>query len=239
VLAGIEREADPRVGLFMQMIRDLLIPNNFVGHLNFFTASFTAERDDSGQWLTYGDRNRGYALGFAADMFKVVGETGLEPNEMSFLGPVLYDHAAIYERHKAAIDIAASIFLTACNKHAGLMTNKNIGLPFMRRMANELIASPLIWNCITSKRKKYEHEHEVRLVLMGQTSKLQSYVKTRMYQTRALSYVAHPFRIREPGAIHEIVIGPAAGDNAESRVRAMLDSHGLSTVRITRSTKPV
>jgi hypothetical protein len=70
-------------------------------------------------------------------------------------------------------------------------------------MANELIASPLIWNCMTSKYVAYENEREVRLVLMGQTSNLSPYVKTRLRGSETVPYIAHPFRIRETGAIHE------------------------------------
>jgi Protein of unknown function (DUF2971) len=82
------------------MIGDLLVPRNFVGNLDFFTASFTAERDDLGQWRAYADNGRGFALGFAPKMFEVVDGAGLEPNEMSFVGPVLYDRQAIFARHR-------------------------------------------------------------------------------------------------------------------------------------------
>lgn len=63
---------------------------------------------------------------------------------MSFVGPVLYDREEIFARHESAIDAAASIFLAAADAHADLMLDKRVGIPFMRRMANELIASPLI-----------------------------------------------------------------------------------------------
>ena len=238
VLATVTQGADPRIGLFMQMIGDLLVPKNFVGSLDFFTASFTPQRDDLGQWRAYGDNGRGFALGFAPKMFEVVDSSGLQPNEMSFLGSVLYEKNAIFARHKAAIDAAASIFLATCEAHAELLADRSVGLPFMRHMANELIASPLIWNCLTSKHIAYQHEHEVRLILMGQTSNLSPYVKTRMRGSESVPYVAHPFRVREPGAIHEIVVGPSATVDAEHRVRETLASHGLPTVAITRSKIP-
>jgi hypothetical protein len=153
VLAAVARGADRRVGIFLQMVRDLLVPRNFDGSLDFFTASFTAHGDDLDQWRAYGDNARGFALGLAPKMFEVVDRAGLQANEMSFIGPVLYDKQAILARHKAAIDAAASIFLGACDMHAELMEDVNVGLPFIRRMADTLIASPLIWNCITSKHR--------------------------------------------------------------------------------------
>jgi hypothetical protein len=221
------------------MIADLMVPENFDSGLAFFIASFSTRRDDLGQWRAYGDNGRGFALGFAPKMFKVVDGTGLAANEMSFVGPVLYDRQAIVARHKAAIVAAASIFLAAAESHAGLMTDKSVGMSFMRRMADELIASPLIFNCITSKHIGYEHEREVRLVLMGQTCNLSPYVETRLRGSEIVPHIAHPFRIREIGAIHEIVVGPAAGADAEEQVRHMLKSHGLAPgVRVTRSEIP-
>jgi hypothetical protein len=51
-------------------------------------------------------------------------------------------------------------------------------------------------------------------------------------------YVAHPFRVRETGAMHEIVIGPAAAASAKGQVEHILKAHGLPSVRITRSNIP-
>lgn len=95
VLTALAERADKRVGLFLQMIGDLLVPKNFVGNLDFYTASFTERRDDLGQWRAYGDNGHGFALGFAPKMFEVVDGGGLQPNEMSFVGPVLYDREKI------------------------------------------------------------------------------------------------------------------------------------------------
>ncbi|MBV9378878.1 MAG: DUF2971 domain-containing protein [Alphaproteobacteria bacterium] len=238
VLTALAHGADRRVGLFLQMVGDLLIPKNFVGSLDFFTASFTKQRDDLSQWRAYGNNGRGFALGFSPRMFEVVDGAGLEPNEISFLGPVLYDRQAIFARHQRAIAAAASIFLAAAEAHGGLMADKRVGIPFIRRMADELIASPLIWNCITSKHIGYESEREVRLVLMGQTCKLAPYVRTRLRGSERVPYVAHPFRVQEPGAIFEIVVGPSAASDAKERVDQMLKSHGLANVSVTRSEIP-
>lgn len=93
--------ADPRIGLFMQMIGDLLVPKNFVGSLDFFTASFTPQRDDLGpmaglwrQWARFRPR-------LCAENVQVVDSSGFQPNEMSFLGSVLYDKNAISAMRKS------------------------------------------------------------------------------------------------------------------------------------------
>jgi len=168
-------------------------------------------------------------------MFAVVDGAGFKANEMAFVGPVRYDKQAIFARHMAAIEKAATIFLTICNTHRERMADSSLGWPFIRDMANTLIASRLIWNCITSKHVSYEHEREVRLVLMNQTINLSPYVKTRMRGSERVPYVAHPFAIEAPGAIHEIVVGPSADVDAEDTLRRLLASCGLPDVDVTRS----
>ena len=106
--------------------------------------SRSAARPGAGR--TYAEKGRGFALGFVPKVFDVVDGAGLNANEISFVGPVVYDGEEIFARHKRAIVTAASIFLAAAEAHAGLMADKRVGIPFMRRMADELIASPLIWN---------------------------------------------------------------------------------------------
>lgn len=238
VLAAAARHSDPRVFLFLQMIGDLLVPENFVNYLDFFTASFTTQRDDLSQWRAYGDNGKGFALGFAPMMFRVTDQVNLRPDEMSFVGPVLYDRQAIFMRHQAAIDTAASIFLAACEAYPQFMADRTVGLPFMRELANELIASPLVWNCITSKHVGYEHECEIWLLLLGQSSNLSPYRRVRMRGSESVPYVAHAFDTREPGAIHEIVIGPAAAADAEDKVLDLLAAYDLQSVFVTRSGIP-
>jgi hypothetical protein len=232
VLGAIAQGADERVGTFLRTVRDLLDPKKYDGEIDFFTASFTAQRDDPGQWQQYGEGGRGFALGFAPRMFAVVDDIGLKANEKDFVGPVRYDKQAIFARHMAAIEKAASIFLEACNTHRELMADRSLGWPFIRDMANTLIASRLIWNCITSKSVSYAHEREVRLVLMNQTINLSPYVKTRL---DGVPYVPRHFAIEAPGAIHEIVVGPSSDVDAEDRVRRLLASCGVPEVNVTRS----
>lgn len=236
VLTKLATEADGRVQLFCQWVGNLLVPSNFTGSLDFYTASFTAQRDDPWQWERYGDNGRGVAIGFSPSMFGIVDAAGLQPNELSFVGPVLYERAAIFARHDAAIRAAASTFLDAAEQHAEIMADKAQGFPFMDGLAKELIASPLIWNCITSKEQaKWAREREIRLIVMGQTANLASYVRTRCRASERVPYIMHPFRVRAPGALHEIVAGPDAAAEAESQIEQMLRGFGVIGVRITRS----
>ena len=235
-LARLAIQADARVCLFCQCVDGLLDITHFNGNLDFYTASFTAQRDDPDQWERYGDKGRGVAIGLSPSMFGIIDAAGLQPHEMSFVGPVLYDRAAIFARHDAAIRAAATIFKAAADRHPNIMAHKANGLPFMDRLAKELIASPLIWNCITSKEHAlWATEREIRLIVMGQTKNLAPYVQYRQRAAERIPYIAHPFWVRAPDALHEIVIGPEAGDEAEAEVAQMLCDFGVGGVRVARS----
>jgi len=54
------------------------------------------------------------------------------------------------------------------------------------------------------------------------------YIKTRLRGSEIVPYIPHPRPIREPGIIVEIVVGPAAGPDAERTVRTMLDAFGIN-----------
>ena len=130
VIDALARGADRRVGLFFEMVRDLLVPKNFVGPL-FLHRQLRTQRDDLGQWRAYAENGKGFALGLAPRMFEVVDGVALPANELSFVGQVLYDRQAIFARHENAIAAAASIFLRAVQAHAELVADKRVGIPFM------------------------------------------------------------------------------------------------------------
>lgn len=67
---------------------------------------------------------------------------------------------------------------------------------------------------------------------MGQTANLASYVRYRQRAAERVPYLAHPFRVLRSGALHEIVIGPAAGDKAKVEVAQMLCRFGVGGTRI-------
>ena len=146
---------DERVRLFLECVANMFSHKNFSATLEFFIASFSRERDDLGQWRAYADNGRGYAIGFAPRVFGIVDDPNREPHENVFVGPVLYNIRETTDRHHRAVDEAAAIFLETVEAHADLVQDRSIGFPFMQEFARAIIASPLIWNCLTSKHPAY------------------------------------------------------------------------------------
>jgi hypothetical protein len=229
--------ADGRVRLFLENFADLFRHDNFAGTLDFFIASFSRARNDLGQWRAYADNGRGFAVGFAPCMFRIGDPI---PNRLpEFVGPMRYRADEVRARHAAALEQAAAIFLETVNANADLVSDRAVGIPFMDKFVREIIAQPLIWNCLTSKHPAYEHEQEVRLVIMGMPGRLSPHVTTRLRGSEIVSFIAHPMPLREQHHIAEIVVGPAAPSSAERSVRTMLAYLGLDpSIAICRSDIP-
>jgi hypothetical protein len=157
-MRALTADADGRVRLFLDMFIDLFSFDNFSSALEFFIASFNRERDSLGQWRAYADNGRGYALRFVPELFGIIEKPDRSPSENVFVGPVLYQASDVSARHHLAVEKAASIFWRAANANLELTRDKAIGIPFMRVIANTVIASPLIWNCLTSKHPAYAAE---------------------------------------------------------------------------------
>jgi hypothetical protein len=231
--------ADGRVRLFLECLADMFSEKNFSATLEFFIASFSRERDDLGQWRAYADNGRGYAIGFAPRVFRVVDKPDRKPHENVFVGPVLYDIVEVTTRHHLAIDEAAAIFLDTVNANAALVQDKAIGIPFMQDFVRAIISSPLIWNCLTSKHPAYAHEREVRLIILGLRDRLMPYITTRLRGSEIVPYIVHQTPIREPHNIVEIIVGPAAPPDAERSLHTMLNSLGVNpNVSVSRSDIP-
>jgi hypothetical protein len=231
--------ADGRVRLFLECLRDMFSSKNFSATLEFFIASFSREREDLGQWRAYADNGRGYAIGFAPHVFRIVDKPDRKPYENVFVGPMLYDTGEVINRHHLAIDEAAGIFLDTVNANADLVRDKAVGIPFVQDLARAVIASPLIWNSLTSKHPAYAHEREVRLVILGLRNKLMPYITTRLRGSEIVPYIVHHLPIREPHNIVEIVVGPAAPADTERSVHTMLNSLGVDpNVLVSRSDIP-
>jgi Protein of unknown function (DUF2971) len=227
VMNSSPSRADAHGREFLDCLADML-STKISGRFEFFIASFSRDRDELSQWRAYADNGRGYAIGFAPRMFRIEeNRPDLQPNEKTFVGPVLYDIREVTERHALAIDEAIAIFLEAVYANVEVVKDETIRDHFIQQFCRDIISAPLIWNCLTSKHPAYKREKEVRLLMLNQRRNLMPYIKTRLRGSEIVPYIPHPRPIREPHIIVEIVVGPAAGPDAERTVRTMLDSFGI------------
>src|SRR5262249_36147743 len=84
---------------------------------------------------------------------------------------------------------------------------------FKRELAIQVLAAPLIWNCLTAKHPAYAHEREVRLILPGVPTRLAPYITTRLRVNELVPYVVHHLP-RRPHNFGAIVTGPATSPDS-------------------------
>ena len=239
LLSEIGQASDSRTRIFCDMVNDLFTHKNMRGAFGFFVSSFSQERDDLGQWRAYGDNGRGFALGLSPQVFRIEQKADRKPHENVFVVPVVYDRHAARRHHMPAIEQAVRIVGKTVEQASDLMQDSNVGMPFLDEMAKALIAAQLIINSLTIKHEAYQHEREVRLIILGEQTNLAPYISTRAGRSEIVPFIKSDMPVQAKDNVAEIVIGPAASAGAEDWVQALLEPfHDVPASILHRSTIP-
>jgi hypothetical protein len=223
LLGEIGRTAgDGLVEMFCDMVDNIFQHGHFRDVFGFYIASLSRADNDLGQWRAYADNGRGFALGLAPHLFEAVETSNPKPTEHIVM-PVVYGNGAD-QRYRTAIENAAGVV----QANRLLLSDKTIGIPFMREMANQLIAGQLIGISLGVKHEAYSHEREVRLIVLGTHDAQKSDVRTRIRGSEIVPYMESELPLREKEGIVEIVIGPAADPSANGTVQRLLQSFGVN-----------
>ena len=92
--------------------------------------------------------------------------SGFEVSENLHIGRVIYGDEATERRHRLVIERAAEI--TSRHGHAHVDAVRRVGpVRYLRTIVDEVVASQLIWNCLTAKRMRYANEREVRYLVLN------------------------------------------------------------------------
>jgi hypothetical protein len=200
----------------------------------FYVASFSRESNDLGQWRAYADNGRGVAVGLSPTLFALVADQStLGVTDKTMAANVTYDRAECEQNFREAIQRAVAIFARGLVHITTDLERKEFG----EELAREL-AVPMFRHAITSKHPSYAHERETRLLLLNDRAELDHYSKFRTRGSTLVPYVPSALRVRSPGAITKIVVGPAADVLADDAVRAFLRRHGLSEEIVEKSEIP-
>ena len=119
------------------------------------------------QWKHYACGGKGFAIGFGPQLFGIEDKPNRKPHENVFVSHVRYGDEAARLQHRPAVESAVRIVLDTAGHKAKAMSDANRGMPFFREMAEELLASELILNCLITKGCKWAPEHEVRQFILG------------------------------------------------------------------------
>ena len=92
----LEPGVDGRIGLWLQTLADMLSERDFSDIFDFFIGSFSRERDDLGQWRSYADNGRGYAIGFAQKLFRITNKADRHENQNEVCNTGYLQHVPDY-----------------------------------------------------------------------------------------------------------------------------------------------
>jgi hypothetical protein len=218
---------------FCICVHDLIAKNDLTKVFNFYLFSVSLDRDSAPQWKEYGHDCTGFSIGFAPKLF-LANQPTLSPraNENAHVGCVVYGDEKTTYRHRKAIERAAEIThrVAVTNRH--LLRPEAVHSDYINAMAKEYIARQLVWRCITAKRICWEHQSEVRFVILNQSKNFGGLTKTH---TDGRTYITYTLPLLDAGSITEIMIGRTAPSDAEQWVRELLGNLGYPTIPITRS----
>jgi hypothetical protein len=222
VIKAIGRTKDEVTHHFCACLDDMLENNSFTDTFEFYLFSLSRHRDHRQQWRNYGQKGRGFAIGFAPALFQATQSNLNErANENNFVGRVLYGNFATEHRHRRVIERAAKIASRVARTNLSL-TRAGIPPSYSVTMAHEVIASQLIWNCLTAKRNKYSDEQEVRYIIMGVCEKFDGLRK--VYNGK--SYIELPLKFKDQCGIMEVLVGPDAPAGSKEMIREFLKAQG-------------
>jgi hypothetical protein len=210
---------------FAVCVTDLINQNVLTSKFKFYLFSVSQKRDSELQWKQYGRDSTGFSIGFAPKLF-------LPDN--AHVGRVVYGDSKTRYRHRKVIERAAEITHQVAAANRALLRRESLHVDYINAMAKEYIARQLIWRCLTAKRSCWEHQSEVRFVVMNLPKRFDGLEMSH----GGRRYITYALPLADPGSVVEIIIGSAAPSDAEPWLAQLLNDLGYSGVPVTRSVKP-
>ncbi len=197
-------------------------PGGGIDSGNYFMCSFSSSGNDLGQWRSYADNGRGYAIGFAAKDLEVGFVThgsdapnliasapesySADQSEKRFLKtfPIIYNDAQLAELHRKSIEGMFDLISLPREKDLTRPTR----VAYWAELATTLVVRVLLAG-LHFKHPAYRNEQEYRF--------LEVHEKMEPWQVRLRSRPYSLIRYREfhwkriaPETLKRIVVGPAA-----------------------------
>jgi hypothetical protein len=217
---------------FCACVDDMLETNWLAGPFEFYLFSLGKHRDHAPQWREYGQAGQGYAIGFGSSLFQPEKDDLYdEANKNLHIGRVIYGDEATSARHRLAVAKAAEITSRVGKANVELVRTVKPG-HYLSAMTRELLASQMVWNCLTAKHERYADEREVRGIIMNVKSRFDPYRLVHNGRT----FIEHEMSLKATGSIAEILVGPLAPEDAEMSVTRLLLDEGYPEIPIRRST---
>ncbi|MFO1169699.1 MAG: DUF2971 domain-containing protein [Hyphomicrobiaceae bacterium] len=206
---------------FCRLTNDALVSTHKSLFLHFI-ACFSLSNNDLSQWRSYADNARGVAIEFSPGLFKI-SDKPVKDGLNNFGAVITYDEKKAKARIQEAIGRAISVVPS---------------LPEFESMVelSAALVGRIVPYVIGCKHVAYSHEKEVRLIVPGRKSVLESQVSFRVRDSMLVPYLKVPFQLS--GRVAKIFVGPAASPQAVASVSSFLRRHGFLNVPVAKSEIP-
>jgi hypothetical protein len=190
---------------------------------HYFIASFSRNGDELGQWRAYAGDGHGFAIGFTGNCleqrFAAPGDPAGEGNSTF---PVIYDDAQLRELQEKIVALIEPLVRSPSGKGF----SESVLREYMRQLTVEFSVA-IFHSALYFKHVAYQAEEEYRFLNIQRGDRPPVGALSRHRPYGLLRYIEYDWRSRAPGALTEIVIGPAA-DEVKSRtfVSTCLDVFG-------------
>ena len=203
--AAADRGPD-EVKLFYREFRKVGSAGGIEASAHFFVTSFSRAGDDLGQWRAYADDGRGYALGFDGKALEnAFVKKGDEPISGHATFPITYNDDRLREMQRR---IVAEVVPLISETHGRKLSNDIIAAYMAELSVN--FSVPILRTSLFFKHKAYANEAEYRFVQIQRGDRPAEKVLYRDRPYSLVRYTEFDWRSIAPGALKEIVIGPAA-----------------------------
>ena len=178
---------------------------------HFFTCSLSKDGDDLGQWRSYADNGRGFAIGFDGKRLEAAIRSVSGVASSTF--HVSYDETALGALQQEFVGIVVEVLHRPT---PGL--TKEMLMPFLRDLS-VVFSTAIIRSALLFKHPGYRNEREFRLMQLFD-EKGPPNIRYRSRPRSLVRYLELDWATPAPEAIVSIIIGPAAARaDAEQFIR--------------------
>lgn len=217
---------------FAQSVHDLY-KHKLKGTANYYVCSFSTECDDLGQWRSYADNGKGYALIF---------DTKALEDHFTKTTPNAKDHNSTFNVRYNDNEIGLiqgqlinGMFNLISFAEKNSLTKGEFN-SYMQLLSTQTTAR-IIHAALFYKHEAYKNEKEYRFMQIFRGDIPTPNVKTRTRNYQSVEYME--FNWLPSNALKKIVIGPSANiANAQNFATKQLNAVGLGRVQIEQSKIP-
>ena len=217
---------------FAQRFTDLY-KDKLKGTANYYVCSFSAECDDLGQWRSYADNGKGYALIF---------DTAALENYFTKHSCVAKNHHNTFDvrYNDSEISLIQNQLVTGAFNLISFAEQNSLAKSqfnsYMKQLSTEASAH-IIHAALFYKHEAYRNEREYRFLQIFRGDVPPPNLKTRPRNYQAVEY--REFNWLPSNALKKIIIGPSANiTNAQNFAQEHLGNAGLGHVQIEQSKIP-